>query len=388
MRQRHAPDRGLARWGAMAALVLSAVIATGAPALAAGCAWTVSPSQNPSASYNYLYAVAAPSPSDVWAVGDANLQIGQQNVPRTLIEHWDGSAWSTVPSPNVGSTAANVLYGVAAAGKDVWAVGYSRENNFAPDQTLTLRWHRGTWKVVRSPNPRATDTLFGVSARAANDVWAVGISSGKTLVLHWDGSSWSRRPSESPDVSVLYSVAANPAGSPVAVGDLTGGKTLVEQWDGSSWKVVPSQDPSSTQNDLLGVAADRNGDVWGVGRWSNPASSAFDDTLAEHPAGASWVTAPSPSPGATINTLSAVAGFSPTRFLAVGGWVSDGRGHTLIESWDGSAWTTVRSPDPGTIQNELRGVTYASRSDAWAVGDEQGPTAAVQTLILHRACAP
>ena len=144
---------------------------------------------------------------------------------------------------------------------------------------------------------------------------------------------------------------------------------------------------NTLQNDLLGVAADRNGDVWGVGRWSNPASSAFDDTLTEHPAGASWVTAPTSSPGATINTLSAVAGFSPTRFLAVGGWVGDDRGHTLIESWDGSAWTTVRSPDPGTVQNELRGVTYASRSDAWTVGDEQGPTAAVQTLILHRACA-
>jgi hypothetical protein len=31
-------------------------------------------------------------PSDAWAVGEANNQ--------TLIVHWDGVAWSRVPSPN------------------------------------------------------------------------------------------------------------------------------------------------------------------------------------------------------------------------------------------------------------------------------------------------
>jgi hypothetical protein len=41
--------------------------------------------------------------------------------------HWNGTAWSLVPSQTVSATATNYLYGVAATkgGSDVWAVGSS-----------------------------------------------------------------------------------------------------------------------------------------------------------------------------------------------------------------------------------------------------------------------
>src|SRR5262249_47139512 len=68
-----------------------------------------------------FYAVAAVSgnANDVWAVGDG---IG------TLIEHWNGTQWSLVKSPNPGM-AFNNLYGVAAiAANDVWAVGSSSDD--------------------------------------------------------------------------------------------------------------------------------------------------------------------------------------------------------------------------------------------------------------------
>ena len=46
------------------------------------------------------------------------------SIDQTLTEHWNGTAWSVVASPNLG-TSDNVLYGVAAvAANDVWAVGY------------------------------------------------------------------------------------------------------------------------------------------------------------------------------------------------------------------------------------------------------------------------
>src|SRR5258706_2571034 len=58
-------------------------------------------SPSPTPQGNVLNAVVALSPSDAWAVGFK----GSSNVneSRTLIEHWDGSRWTVVSSPNPGS---------------------------------------------------------------------------------------------------------------------------------------------------------------------------------------------------------------------------------------------------------------------------------------------
>ena len=69
----------------------------------------------------------------MWAVGYTITTDGTNQPDRTLIEHWNGSTWSVVASPNVGGND-NLLNGVAAAG-DVWAVGSS--DVFA--HTLALR---------------------------------------------------------------------------------------------------------------------------------------------------------------------------------------------------------------------------------------------------------
>src|SRR5215467_9326066 len=60
-----------------------------------------------------------------------------------------------------------------------------------------------TQSFVPSPNAGSgANALFGVSAIASNDVWAVGefssVSAGQTLVEHWNGVSWSVVASPSP----------------------------------------------------------------------------------------------------------------------------------------------------------------------------------------------
>ena len=81
----------------------------------AACSWSVSPTPNPdglaSASLNGIVAF---SPTDLWVVGTL-LQ------DSSLAEHWDGSAWTVVPSPP--SPAGDHFYGVVATGGAVWAVG-------------------------------------------------------------------------------------------------------------------------------------------------------------------------------------------------------------------------------------------------------------------------
>jgi hypothetical protein len=140
------------------------------------------------------------------------------------VEHWDGITWGIVPGPNLG--AGNSLNGVAArSASDVWAVGYDR--TFTGAQTLTEHWNGSTRTVVSSPNPGTSGNyLNGVSAISASDVWAVG----------------------------SYTNSGSPA------------QTLVEHWDGTSWAIANSPNVGTNSNTLNGVAAVSAGDVWAVGQ--------------------------------------------------------------------------------------------------------------------------
>src|SRR5947208_2708107 len=69
-----------------------------APAPACTAGWSLDPTPNRSGN-NSLVPVAAISSNDVWAVGYYTLTDRYQ----TLIEHWDGTQWSIVPSPNPGA---------------------------------------------------------------------------------------------------------------------------------------------------------------------------------------------------------------------------------------------------------------------------------------------
>ena len=73
-----------------------------------------------------------------------------------MIEHWNGTSWEVVPSPNGGS-ALNVFEAVAVvAPNDVWAVGYT-QNTGGPTQTLVEHWNGTAWAIVPSPNPGSAE---------------------------------------------------------------------------------------------------------------------------------------------------------------------------------------------------------------------------------------
>jgi hypothetical protein len=124
-------------------------------------------------------------------VGADDNSAGRQ-VP--LAEHWNGTAWTVVPSPS--PTGGGVLSGVAATSPaDVWAVGTSCAAN-GHTSTLIERWNGTAWTRVPSPNaPGATDSfLAAVTVISAQDAWAVGnsasgLSSG-LLIEHWNGKAW------------------------------------------------------------------------------------------------------------------------------------------------------------------------------------------------------
>ncbi|MDQ6694890.1 MAG: S-layer homology domain-containing protein, partial [Chloroflexota bacterium] len=155
----------------------------------------------------------AVSSTDVWAVG--NYTTSNSSPPQTLTEHWNGTAWSVVSSPNPG-TSFNGLNGVSAVSStDVWAVG--RYSNGSTYQTLTEHWDGTAWSTVSSPSPSASfNSLYGVSALSSTDVWATGYYGGsptQTLVVHVTGDCSTSTPTSI--VAATATVIASPTATTI-----------------------------------------------------------------------------------------------------------------------------------------------------------------------------
>ena len=109
-----------------------------------------------------------------------------------MSEHWDGTQWSVVPVPLVG-TGNNPLMAITAIGFDnVWAVGFAEISTIERiDRTMVQHWDGSEWSVVPSPNNSAnSNLLLGVGYVSDNEAWAVGSYSNasnipQTLIEHY-----------------------------------------------------------------------------------------------------------------------------------------------------------------------------------------------------------
>ncbi|MGH2653338.1 MAG: carboxypeptidase-like regulatory domain-containing protein [Actinomycetota bacterium] len=305
-----------------------------------GSSWTVLPTPNPDGSETGvdvdqagLSDVEALSATDVWAVGTAGSidNLGAQPV----MLHWDGTAWSPVPVPRLGTaTDHNGLSGIAAVSStDVWAVGpytlYGEGSN-TEYGTLILHWNGSTWSLV--PNPcNATEDVVAISS---TDVWAVGDDT-----CHWDGSAWTAIPNAPTDnpgsYARLRSVSATSSGDVWAVGfraiPYFEGylySSRIERWDGSQWTALPIQ-PGDHLDGVLALSA---GDAWAVG-------SDFGLNLVMHWDGSEWSTqeVPSLGDGSYLNAVGAAG----ADLWAAGIYFVDGMGRTATLRRSGSTGGSV-----------------------------------------------
>lgn len=101
-----------------------------------GTNWQVIHSPNPVSAFVFLIGVTAVSAQDVWAVGD---YLDNTTIWSTLIEHWDGTSWQIVASPNVQpGKFDNFLHSVTAiSAQDGWAVGEDSPSINGPYMALT-----------------------------------------------------------------------------------------------------------------------------------------------------------------------------------------------------------------------------------------------------------
>src|SRR6266496_1480047 len=177
-----------------------------------GSQWVIVKSPNPvGATYSFLSSISCPSSSNCWAVGEYFLGGHRQNQNRILIEHWNGFTWKVAASPQPPGSIASYLSAVSCtAESNCVAVGTTRYSHRKGDSyggpreyTLTEHWNGSSWAIVSSPNPPGppADGLAGVACTSASDCTAVGAGGrltppgsadgASTLVEHWNGSAWS-----------------------------------------------------------------------------------------------------------------------------------------------------------------------------------------------------
>ncbi len=282
------------------------------------------------------------SPTDGWAVGDNG----------TII-HWDGYAWSTVPSPTTQTL--NAVSMVSAT--DGWAVG---------DGGTILHWDGHAWSRIPSPT---ADTLRDVMV-SATDGWAIGGLSScssfgcvtTSIILHWNGQVWSSVPS--PTNALLSSIAmlstndwwfAGTTQSTVScerTGCYCTSVSTFLHWNGQMWSVmsgpaIPSISCPATPLAVSSIAMVVPTQGWATGSlgilyWN----------------GQIWTGNSSLVPDWSGETSALVMVTSSE------GWAVDlGGAGTILHCSDG-IWKSVTSP----TSNQLTSVTVAAPNDIWAVG--------------------
>jgi hypothetical protein len=353
--------------------------------------WTTVPSPTIGNFDNNLAAVSAGSATDVWAVG-SYYPMSDSNVLHAMAEHYDGTSWTELPLPNVGPNE-NSLLGVSELPSGhTWAVGYFVNAEYQ-QRTLVQHFDGTNWTVVPSPSPGARENiLYGVAAISDSDVWAVGASQDgnslwHTLAEHWDGSAWTVVPTADAGSSgnQLYAVTAVSSTQVFATGQQSGtsfpSTMLVEQWNGKAWSALSTpSDPGGSDLPLGATATSSSVSVVGDRESSKAPYTTF--VAAGAPNNVGIVSTPNVGQGEN-DLFAATTGADGSTWAA--GWEIDPSSlvhSTLIEQGVNGTWSVVPSPNTGTGDNGLAGIGSVPGGGMWAVGVSSS-NGNFSTLIMY-----
>jgi hypothetical protein len=327
-----------------------------------GSTWQASP--DPAAAIQpSLSKVSCVSASFCMAVGQ--YQNAQTFSTDTLIEYWNGVAWSILASPQ-GLLQNSELNGVSCVSTSFCvAVGSSTALGSAATQTLTEVWKGGSWTAQTNLAGLGADlSLMTVSCASPtfclslgyapgggplgiapaellwNGLWSlpnvsaaappVGdlscVSSSFCMAVagnnydQWNGSSWSSLTvPESSEYDATTAVTCTAVDFCVSVGSRDGHETgyltqtLVKEWNGTSWIYVPSSNASTLGNNELSGVSCSSSTCMAVGTAADPDNGALGGLIES--------SAISSGQGATGPTTAPIVGMATT---------SDGLGYWLV----------------------------------------------------------
>ncbi len=330
--------------------------------------------------------VSAVSASEAWAVGASSALF--DSLP--LAEHWDGSVWDNVSVPLPSSASTGSLKGVLElSSANTWAVGSIGAPSGTGNLTLIEHWDGHAWSVIPSPNPVTgtgdTDELTAISGTSPTDLWAVGTFGtdqfNAMLFEHWNGQAWSFVPPPSEDEEFGEAITVISPTDVWAVGDTDGG-TISANWNGTAWTFVTTpvlQDGAAPTNQLTGVTATGPDNVWASGYEGNVDQENFQIPYVLHWNGTAWSLTEVPNAGSEGSLLRGITALSASDIWVSGQTQeSDGGLLSLTEHFNGTTWSPAPSLDPGelssSIDNTFDAVTGVAPDTLFAVGTQEVPT--------------
>jgi len=222
-----------------------------------GSSWAVVPVPTPG-SPSALQAVVCAAPNSCTAVGSSSTSTSA--LPAALVESWDGNRWSVVQTPSAAGSVESELNSVACASSTTcMAVGTFNTTGDIEDQenfTLVEAWNGTSWSVVPSPNPGILSGFVSIACPSPTACIAVGaysptadpyVADDQSFVEAWGGTQWSIVPSPRLGARYVSALQAAACASPdrcLAVGYSAlrarpgEHRHLIESWDGSSWSVA------------------------------------------------------------------------------------------------------------------------------------------------------
>jgi len=408
-----------------------------------GKRWSIQRPHNPAgANFSVLRDVSCPSSHSCIAVGAAcalsscvdtdyrdrpSRRGDGPDVPRTLVERWNGSRWSIERTPPEGQA----LFGVSCPSKrfcmavgprgvelrtrNTWtiqrtprlgelfdvscttatactAVGLHRRGFIT--LTRAASWNGREWVVERTPSPTINpgdqlDSLFAVSCTSLTACTAVGLenddfSNTENLVERWNGRRWSIQRTPRAGLGAgLDDVSCTSETACTAVGfgsDEDNIDTWRERWDGRRWSLRQRHESVTDQSERpLGAVSCTSPNVctviasFALQTEPLPLSTPVHVMRAERWNGRHWSIDRMPSPrGPQPGALTGVSCLSPVGCNAVGHYspIRDaGLDVMLAEHWNGTRWRRRRLPaPPGAYASQLTAVSCAAATACSAVG--------------------
>lgn len=332
---------------------------------------SVIPSPNSGKNGSRLQAITEITPENVWAVGSVlsmpsspNSLGGFLSGLHTLIEHWDGRQWSVVSSPDgaTGTNSQNELRSIAAvSASDIWAVGYSYQNQVS--NALIEHWNGHQWNVVNLPGSLHATYLQQVVASSENNIWIDG-----------------------------YSDAPSDQISPA----------LLAHWDGSQWNLIPGLPKNFS---LLSLQASSPHDIWLAGEIQPALANAAKPQNTSGPTGltiiAHWngtslqqQTLPKLSLQQVPTSYGATYQDQASVFVNASNdiWVAGGQSNfaqftstvpVFIKHWDGKNWKAIPLPQAHVGQLSVLSMINGK---VWAAGTTYDGLQQIPDQLVETTC--
>ena len=242
-----------------------------------GTGWKIQPAPIPSGEIEaQLSSIACPAVNWCMATGVGYTAGPDGYAASGLAEEWNGTDWTVVPMPTVGSTTA--VYGVSCTSASFCAAVGSSDNSKNHESAVIESWDGTSWSVQPTPPPlqgaaNGSD-LNGVSCSAPNACTAVGqyytaAGAVDASVMRWDGTTWAKQAFQL-DRSV-FQVSCSSATSCVALGTTQArdaGLPQLFHWNGTDWATVTT--PNEGNASLQALGCSRAGYCTADGSYQNP----------------------------------------------------------------------------------------------------------------------